>query len=116
MFIRGNNKNTFIVDGRKRSFVLKRIFFGEERKERMGAVLSAVLGGAGEAAADAGSESEPSRVMKFSSSARWQLHFNEIKESSKLVCVSIRFDPIQLVLQSMSFRLELLTDLRVCFL
>ncbi|CAA7055350.1 unnamed protein product [Microthlaspi erraticum] len=52
----------------------------------MGAVLSAVLGGSGEAA-EAGSESEPSRVMKFSSSARWQLHFNEIKESSKLLVV-----------------------------
>ncbi|XP_056847400.1 thioredoxin H2 [Raphanus sativus] len=48
----------------------------------MGGVLSSVLGGGGEEAV-AGNESE-NRVMKFSSSARWQLHFNEIKESSKL--------------------------------
>ncbi|XP_018446242.2 thioredoxin H2, partial [Raphanus sativus] len=51
----------------------------------MGGVLSSVLGGGGEEAV-AGNESE-NRVMKFSSSARWQLHFNEIKESSKLLVV-----------------------------
>ncbi|KAJ0255124.1 Thioredoxin H2 [Hirschfeldia incana] len=50
----------------------------------MGAVASALLGGGEEAAA--ANESE-SRVMKFSSSARWQLHFNEIKQSSKLLVV-----------------------------
>ncbi|XP_010441109.1 PREDICTED: thioredoxin H2-like [Camelina sativa] len=49
----------------------------------MGGVLSAVFG-SGE---DAGAESEPSRLLKFSSSARWQLHYNEIKESNKLMVV-----------------------------
>ncbi|CAN7051532.1 hypothetical protein BRARA_G01466 [Brassica rapa] len=53
----------------------------------MGGVLSSVLGGGGGEEAVAGNESEQSRVMKFSSSARWQLHFNEIKESSKLLVV-----------------------------
>ena len=56
----------------------------------MGGVLSSVLGGGGGDEAVAGDDSE-SRVMKFSSSARWQLHFNEIKESSKLVST----DPIR---------------------
>ncbi|CAE6204619.1 unnamed protein product [Arabidopsis arenosa] len=51
----------------------------------MGGVLSTVFG-SGEDAAP-GTESEPSRVLKFSSSARWQLHFNEIKESNKLLVV-----------------------------
>ncbi|CAA0406432.1 unnamed protein product [Arabidopsis thaliana] len=53
----------------------------------MGGALSTVFG-SGEDAAAAGTESsEPSRVLKFSSSARWQLHFNEIKESNKLLVV-----------------------------
>ncbi|KAF8114386.1 hypothetical protein N665_0038s0010 [Sinapis alba] len=52
----------------------------------MGGVISSIIGGGGEEAV-AGNESEQSRVMKFSSSARWQLHFNEIKESSKLLVV-----------------------------
>ncbi|CAH8277586.1 unnamed protein product [Arabidopsis lyrata] len=51
----------------------------------MGGVISTVFGGVEDAAA--GTESEPSRVLKFSSSARWQLHFNEIKESNKLLVV-----------------------------
>ncbi|KAG7548589.1 Thioredoxin-like superfamily [Arabidopsis suecica] len=51
----------------------------------MGGVLSTVFGGGEDAAP--GTESEPSRVLKFSSSARWQLHFNEIKESNKLLVV-----------------------------
>ncbi|XP_010422468.1 PREDICTED: thioredoxin H2-like [Camelina sativa] len=49
----------------------------------MGGFLSSVFG-SGE---DAGTESEPSRLIKFSSSARWQLHYNEIKESNKLLVV-----------------------------
>jgi len=60
----------------------------------MGGALSTVFG-SGEDATAAGTESEPSRVLKFSSSARWQLHFNEIKESNKLVTslrLSIRFN------------------------
>ncbi|AED94495.1 thioredoxin (clone GIF2) [Arabidopsis thaliana] len=52
----------------------------------MGGALSTVFG-SGEDATAAGTESEPSRVLKFSSSARWQLHFNEIKESNKLLVV-----------------------------
>lgn len=52
----------------------------------MGSVVSLLFGGGA-----ASIESESSQVLTFSSSARWQLHFNEIKESSKLVCVSIRF-------------------------
>lgn len=65
----------------------------------MGGVLSSVLGGGGEEAV-AGNESE-NRVMKFSSSARWQLHFNEIKESSKLVRIDpIPSDPIPFDLKS----------------
>ncbi|XP_010450751.1 PREDICTED: thioredoxin H2-like [Camelina sativa] len=49
----------------------------------MGGVVSSLFG-SGE---DAGTESEPSRLLKFSSSARWQLHYNEIKESNKLMVV-----------------------------
>ncbi|KAJ4885379.1 Thioredoxin H2 [Raphanus sativus] len=68
----------------------------------MGGVLSSVLGGGGEEAV-AGNESE-NRVMKFSSSARWQLHFNEIKESSKLVRIDpIPSDPIPFDLKSTSW-------------
>ncbi|CAH8307863.1 unnamed protein product [Eruca vesicaria subsp. sativa] len=52
----------------------------------MGGVISSIIGGGGEEAV-AGNEYEQSRVMKFTSSARWQLLFNEIKESSKLLVV-----------------------------
>ncbi|KAI4351587.1 hypothetical protein L6164_005933 [Bauhinia variegata] len=52
----------------------------------MGSILSAVLGGDASAAADS-SSSESSRVQSFHSSARWQLHFNEVKESSKLLVI-----------------------------
>ncbi|XP_010431035.1 PREDICTED: thioredoxin H2-like [Camelina sativa] len=52
----------------------------------MGGVLSSVFG-SGEDAVATGTESEPSRLFKFSSSARWQLHYNEIKESNKLLVV-----------------------------
>nr|UFQ43040.1 thioredoxin-h2 [Lobularia maritima] len=52
----------------------------------MGGCLSTVKG-SGEDASAAGTESEGGRVLKFSSSARWQLHFNEIKESNKLLVV-----------------------------
>ncbi|KAK7245925.1 hypothetical protein RIF29_40779 [Crotalaria pallida] len=51
----------------------------------MGAFLSSLLGG-GEASAG-GTSSEPSRVQSFHSSARFQLHFNELKASSKLVVI-----------------------------
>ncbi|XP_019089899.1 PREDICTED: thioredoxin H2 [Camelina sativa] len=52
----------------------------------MGGVLSSVFG-SGEDAVATGTESEPSRLIKFSSSARWQLHYNETKESNKLLVV-----------------------------
>lgn len=69
----------------------------------MGGVLSSVFGGGGEEAV-AANESEQSRVMKFSSSARWQLHFNEIKESSKLVRIDqIRFVRCEIELTDIGF-------------
>lgn len=70
---------------RREAFPFLQICEREREREKMGGVLSSVLGGGGEEAV-AGNESE-NRVMKFSSSARWQLHFNEIKESSKLLVV-----------------------------
>ncbi|KAF3444749.1 hypothetical protein FNV43_RR14442 [Rhamnella rubrinervis] len=51
----------------------------------MGGILSSVLGGP--AAAEASSSSEPSQVQAFHSSERWQLHFNELKDSSKLMVI-----------------------------
>ncbi|KAH7532603.1 hypothetical protein FEM48_Zijuj04G0038900 [Ziziphus jujuba var. spinosa] len=51
----------------------------------MGGILSSLLGGP--AAAEAASSSEPSQVRSFHSSERWQLHFNEVKESNKLVVI-----------------------------
>ncbi|KFK33151.1 hypothetical protein AALP_AA6G337400 [Arabis alpina] len=51
----------------------------------MGSVISTVFGGGEDASAS--SESEPSRVLTFTSSARWQLHFNEVKETSKLMVI-----------------------------
>ncbi|XP_010539941.1 PREDICTED: thioredoxin H2-like isoform X1 [Tarenaya hassleriana] len=50
----------------------------------MGGILSSFLGGA---ASESETGSESDRVSKFSSSARWQLYFNEIKESSKLLVI-----------------------------
>ncbi|KAL3526485.1 hypothetical protein ACH5RR_011141 [Cinchona calisaya] len=54
----------------------------------MGSILSSLLGweGSGEAAA-ATESSEPSRVMAFHSSNRWQLHFNNSKQLNKLMVV-----------------------------
>ncbi|KAF7819668.1 thioredoxin H2 [Senna tora] len=52
----------------------------------MGGILSSVLGG--DASANASSSvPENSQVLSFHSSARWQLHFNEVKDSSKLMVV-----------------------------
>ncbi|MED6144739.1 Cytoplasmic thioredoxin isoenzyme 2 [Stylosanthes scabra] len=53
----------------------------------MGGVLSAVLGGDAAAAAADGDSAEGSQVKSFHSSPRFQLHFNEIKDSSKLVVI-----------------------------
>ncbi|KAK9272030.1 hypothetical protein L1049_002399 [Liquidambar formosana] len=53
----------------------------------MGSFLSSLLGG-GPSAADASpSSSDPSRIISFHSSARWQLHFNASKESSQLMVI-----------------------------
>ncbi|KAF8013009.1 hypothetical protein BT93_I1004 [Corymbia citriodora subsp. variegata] len=50
----------------------------------MGSFLSSLLGGP----ADASSESsEPSRVQAFHSTPRWQLHFNTVKDTSKLMVI-----------------------------
>lgn len=91
-------KYSLIVDERKRSLsflFLKHKSQREEKKrekeKEMGGILSSVFGGDA-ASAITESESEPSRVHKFSSSARWQLHFNELKDSNKLVSSSIQFD------------------------
>lgn len=55
----------------------------------MGSFFSSLLGGegAGEAAAATAESSEPSRVMTFHSSNRWQLHFNNSKQLNKLMVV-----------------------------
>ncbi|RYR60681.1 hypothetical protein Ahy_A04g017736 [Arachis hypogaea] len=50
----------------------------------MGGVLSAVLGGDAAAATTEGGSAEDSHVKSFHSSPRFQLHFNELKDSSKL--------------------------------
>jgi len=50
----------------------------------MGGVLSSILGGGG--GGDETSYSEgASGVTAIHSSARWQLHFNELQDTSKLV-------------------------------
>ncbi|KAF3444747.1 hypothetical protein FNV43_RR14440 [Rhamnella rubrinervis] len=53
----------------------------------MGAVISSVLGGGPADNGSSSSSSEPSRVQAFHSSERWQLHFNELKNSSKLMVI-----------------------------
>ncbi|PSS30437.1 Thioredoxin like [Actinidia chinensis var. chinensis] len=52
----------------------------------MGSLISSLLGG--DASADASaSPSEPSLVLAFHSSARWNLHFNSSKQIPKLMVV-----------------------------
>ncbi|KAF3443187.1 hypothetical protein FNV43_RR12868 [Rhamnella rubrinervis] len=53
----------------------------------MGAAISRVLGGGPVDDGSSSSSSEPSRVQAFHSSERWQLHFNELKNSSKLMVI-----------------------------
>ncbi|KAK9925137.1 hypothetical protein M0R45_033474 [Rubus argutus] len=53
----------------------------------MGSFLSSLLGAGASAAEDSSASSEESRVTSFHSSARWQLHFNSIKETSKLLVI-----------------------------
>lgn len=50
----------------------------------MGSIISSIVGGDASASASS-SAPENSRVVSFHSSARWQLHFNEVKDSSQLV-------------------------------
>ena len=52
----------------------------------MGSFLSNLVGGSS-AAADSAASSEESLVKSFHSAARWQLHFNEVKGTPKLVLV-----------------------------
>ncbi|ESW11600.1 hypothetical protein PHAVU_008G044000 [Phaseolus vulgaris] len=50
----------------------------------MGGIISTIFGAGGDAPSYS---EEDSRVTSFHSSARWQLHFNELKDTSKLVVV-----------------------------
>ncbi|KAI3748054.1 hypothetical protein L6452_10884 [Arctium lappa] len=53
----------------------------------MGSVASALMGGGEQTAPDGDSSSEESRVIEFHSSNRWQLHYNQSKQSPKLMVV-----------------------------
>ncbi|XP_062106703.1 thioredoxin H2-like [Humulus lupulus] len=53
----------------------------------MGGFLSSLLGGEAAAAEYSSSSDQPSSVIAFHSTARWQLHFNEAKESNKLIVI-----------------------------
>ncbi|KAK4603947.1 hypothetical protein RGQ29_012456 [Quercus rubra] len=55
----------------------------------MGSILSSLLGGGAtaEAAAATSSETSSSRILSFHSPARWQLHFNNSKDSSQLMVI-----------------------------
>ncbi|KAI8022011.1 Thioredoxin H2 [Camellia lanceoleosa] len=53
----------------------------------MGAILSSFLGTGSAAVEESSSSSEPSRVLSFHSSHRWQLHFNSSKQIPKLMVV-----------------------------
>ncbi|KAF4376644.1 hypothetical protein F8388_025515 [Cannabis sativa] len=59
----------------------------EEEEEKMGGFLSSLLGPGEANADDSSSSSDQSSVLAFHSTARWQLHFNEAKESNKLKIV-----------------------------
>ncbi|XP_022157660.1 thioredoxin H2 [Momordica charantia] len=52
---------------------------------KIGAFLSSLYGPP--AASDDAASSEPSSVLSFHSSARWQLHFNSAQDSSKLMVI-----------------------------
>ncbi|WRX20616.1 Thioredoxin domain - like 10 [Theobroma cacao] len=53
----------------------------------MGSFFSSLLGSASEDSSSNSSSSEPSRVLTFHSSSRWQLHFNSVKETPKLIVI-----------------------------
>ncbi|CAJ1827981.1 unnamed protein product [Sphenostylis stenocarpa] len=50
----------------------------------MGGILSFIVGAGGDAPSYS---EEPSCVEVFHSSARWQLHFNELKNTTKLIVI-----------------------------
>ncbi|KAI3799164.1 hypothetical protein L1987_34454 [Smallanthus sonchifolius] len=53
----------------------------------MGSVLSAFWGDGEQAPNEGDASSEESRVIEFHSSNRWQLHYNQSKQSPKLMVV-----------------------------
>ncbi|TYJ17038.1 hypothetical protein E1A91_A09G023800v1 [Gossypium mustelinum] len=53
----------------------------------MGSFLSSLLGSSGSPSEDSPSSSESSRLSTFHSAPRWQLHFNSVKESPKLMVI-----------------------------
>ncbi|XP_062106700.1 thioredoxin H2-like [Humulus lupulus] len=54
----------------------------------MGGYLSSFLGGGSTAAPDSCSSSaQPSSVTEFHSTKNWQLHFNAVKKSNKLIVI-----------------------------
>ncbi|KAK8586873.1 hypothetical protein V6N13_085892 [Hibiscus sabdariffa] len=54
----------------------------------MGSFFSSLLGGTSYSASeDSSSSSESSRVSIFHSAPRWQLHFNSVKETPKLMVI-----------------------------
>ncbi|MBA0614595.1 hypothetical protein Godav_014870 [Gossypium davidsonii] len=53
----------------------------------MGSALSSLLGYSGSPSEDSPSSSESSRVLTFHSAPRWQLHFNSVKETPKLMVI-----------------------------
>ncbi|GMH19305.1 hypothetical protein Nepgr_021146 [Nepenthes gracilis] len=52
----------------------------------MGSTISALFGGASAAAAE-DSSTEPSSVISFHSSNRWELHYSTIKDSNQLMVI-----------------------------
>ena len=83
------------------SFRERKIKETERERERMGSIISSFLGGGAttEAAAATSSETSSSRILSFHSPARWQLHFNNSKDSSQLVqLLSFHFILISLYL------------------
>ncbi|GMI99202.1 thioredoxin 2, THIOREDOXIN H2, Arabidopsis thioredoxin h2 [Hibiscus trionum] len=53
----------------------------------MGSFFSSLLGNSYSASEDSSSSSESSRVLSFHSAPRWQLHFNSVKETPKLMVI-----------------------------
>lgn len=53
----------------------------------MGSFFSSLLGYSDHVPSEGSSSSEPSKVSTFHSSPRWQLHFNSVKETPKLMVI-----------------------------